>query len=122
MKSFLERLAARDELGRVGRRCSFRDLGMGETAALSLSRRMRGGARIPHKQVAEKTSPGALERKKGFHGIRLFQLRMFYGVKAIIEYFLAKMYLTKILSIMYEGANFWPAFTYLPLKLCKYTT
>jgi len=26
-----------------------------------------------------------LERKKGFHGIRLFQLRIFYGVKAIID-------------------------------------
>jgi hypothetical protein len=37
------------------------------------------------KQVAEKTSPGALERKKGFHGIRLFQLGMFSGVKPIIE-------------------------------------
>ena len=37
------------------------------------------------KQVAEKTSPGALERKKGFHGIRLFQLRRFCGVKVIID-------------------------------------
>jgi hypothetical protein len=49
MKSFLERLAARDELpsassgpelvegGRVGGRRSFRDLGMGGTAALSHS-------------------------------------------------------------------------------------
>jgi hypothetical protein len=49
MKLFLERLAARDELpsassgpelvegGRVGGRRSFRDLGMGETAALSHS-------------------------------------------------------------------------------------
>jgi hypothetical protein len=36
MKSFLERLAARDELGRVGGRRCFRDLGMGETAAVSL--------------------------------------------------------------------------------------
>ena len=43
------------------------------------------GARIPCKQVAEKTSPGALERKKGFHGMRLFQLRMFGRVKAIID-------------------------------------
>ena len=35
MKSFLERLA--------GGRSSFRDLGMGETAALSLSKGMRRG-------------------------------------------------------------------------------
>ena len=90
MKPFLERLAG-------GRRC-FRGLGMGETAALSHSTLLMAlskiegpgegnaeGARIPRKQVAEKTSPGALERKKGFHGIRLFQSRMFCGVKAIIE-------------------------------------
>ena len=31
------------------------------------------GARIPCKQAAEKTSPGALEREKGFHGMCLFQ-------------------------------------------------
>jgi hypothetical protein len=70
MKFFLQRLAARDELGRVGRRRSFRSLGMGETAALSHSTLLMAlskiegpvegnaeGARIPHKQVAEKTSP-----------------------------------------------------------------
>jgi hypothetical protein len=74
----------------------------GETGgrALFFSRLGYGGNRSPEpvegnaeprfseagrKQVAEKTSPGALERKKGFHGLRLFQLRMFYGVKAIIE-------------------------------------
>ena len=44
MKSFLKRLAARDELGRVGGRRSFRGLGMGETAALSLSKGMRSPA------------------------------------------------------------------------------
>jgi hypothetical protein len=62
MKSFLERLA--------GGRSSFRDLGMGETAALSHSTlfmalsKIEGpvegnaeGASIPHKQAAEKTSP-----------------------------------------------------------------
>ncbi|UCE34291.1 MAG: hypothetical protein JSV40_14065 [Deltaproteobacteria bacterium] len=38
MKSFLERLA--------GGRCSFRDLGMGETAALSLSKGMRSPASL----------------------------------------------------------------------------
>ena len=41
MKSFLERLAARDELGRVGGRRSFRGLGMGETAAVSLGTKER---------------------------------------------------------------------------------
>jgi hypothetical protein len=57
MKSFLKRLA--------GGRCSFRDLGMGETAALSLSKGMRTGqglsasGGIPRKQAAEKTSPEA---------------------------------------------------------------
>jgi hypothetical protein len=30
------------------------------------------GEEIPRKQVAEKTSPGALERKKGFHGFAYF--------------------------------------------------
>ena len=39
MKSFLERLA--------GGRCSFRNLGMGETAALSLSKGMRRGQVSP---------------------------------------------------------------------------
>ena len=38
------------------------------------------------KQVAEKTSPWALERKKGFHGICLFELSISCGVKGIIEY------------------------------------
>jgi hypothetical protein len=70
MKSFLERLAARDELGRVGGRRSFRGLGMGETAAPSHSTLLMAlskieglvegnaeGASIPCKQVAEKTSP-----------------------------------------------------------------
>jgi hypothetical protein len=43
------------------------------------------GARLPRRQVAEKTSPGALERKKGFHGMGLSQCRLFPGGKAIIE-------------------------------------
>jgi hypothetical protein len=37
------------------------------------------------KQVAEKTSPGASERKKGFHGMGLLQCSLFPGGKAIIE-------------------------------------
>jgi hypothetical protein len=92
MKSFLERLAEG--------RCSFRGLGMGETAALSHSTLLMALSKIEglvegnaeprfseagRKQVVEKTSPGGLERKKGFHGIRLFQLGMSCGVKAIIE-------------------------------------
>ena len=63
MKPFLERLA--------GGRRSFRDLGMGETAAPPKAENAEG-ARLPRKQVAEKTSPGALERKKGFHGLAYF--------------------------------------------------
>jgi hypothetical protein len=64
MKSFLERLA--------GGRCSFRDLGMGETAALSHSTLLMALSKIEgpvegnaeprffeagREQVAEKTSP-----------------------------------------------------------------
>jgi hypothetical protein len=37
------------------------------------------------KQVAEKTSTGASERKKGFHGMGLLQCRLFPGGKAIIQ-------------------------------------
>jgi len=48
MKSFLKRLA--------GGRRSFRDLGMGETAAPPKAENAEG-ARLPRKQVAEKTSP-----------------------------------------------------------------
>jgi hypothetical protein len=66
MKSFLERLAARDELGRVGRRCSFRDLGMGETAALSLSRRMRGGQGSPINKSLKKQAREPWNERKGF--------------------------------------------------------
>ena len=72
MKPFLERLAARDELGRVGGSRSFRDLGMGETAAPSHSTLFMALSKIEglaegnaeprfskagRKQVAEKTSP-----------------------------------------------------------------
>jgi len=41
MRSFLLWLVARDELGRVGGRCPFHDLSVGEAAALSLSRASR---------------------------------------------------------------------------------
>jgi len=43
------------EGGRVGGRRSFRDLGMGETAAPPKAENAEG-ARFPRKQVAEKTS------------------------------------------------------------------
>jgi hypothetical protein len=48
MKSFLKRL--------VGGRRSFRDLGMGETAAPPMAENAEG-SRLPCKQVSEKTSP-----------------------------------------------------------------
>jgi len=48
MRSFLMRLAARDELGRVGGRCAFQDLSAGEAAALPNCReRMRRGQESP---------------------------------------------------------------------------
>jgi hypothetical protein len=84
MKSFLERLA--------GGRRSFRDLGMGETAALSHSTLLMALSKIEgpvegnaeprfkeagRKQAAEKTSPGALERKKGLRGLAYFNWESF---------------------------------------------
>jgi hypothetical protein len=66
MKSFLEILAARDELGRVGGRCSFRDLGMGETAALSLSKGMRKGQGSPVNKLLKKQAREPWNERKGF--------------------------------------------------------
>jgi hypothetical protein len=66
MKSFLERLAARDELGRVGGRRSFRDLGMGETAALSLSKGMRRGQGSPVNKSVKKLAREPWNERKGF--------------------------------------------------------
>jgi hypothetical protein len=66
MKSFLERLAARDELGRVGGRRSFRGLGMGETAALSLSKGMRRGQGSPVNKVLKKQAREPWNERKGF--------------------------------------------------------
>jgi hypothetical protein len=66
MKSFLERLAARDELGRVGGRRSFRDLGMGETAALSLSKGMRRGQGSPVNKPLKKQAREPWNERKGF--------------------------------------------------------
>jgi hypothetical protein len=66
MKSFLERLAARDELGRVGGRRSFRDLGMGETAALSLSKGMRRGQVSPVNKLLKKRAREPWNERNGF--------------------------------------------------------
>jgi hypothetical protein len=68
MKRFLERLAARDELGRVGGRRSFRDLGMGETAALSLSKGMRSPASLKRdvNKLLKKQAREPWNERKGF--------------------------------------------------------
>ena len=58
MKLFLERL--------VGGRSSFRDLGMGETAAPSLSRRMRRGQDSPVNKLLKKQAREPWNERKGF--------------------------------------------------------
>jgi hypothetical protein len=58
MKSFLERLA--------GGCCSFRDLGMGETAALSLSKGMRRGQDSPVNKSLKKQAREPWNERKGF--------------------------------------------------------
>jgi hypothetical protein len=58
MKSFLERLA--------GGRCSFPDLGMGETAALSLSKGMRRGQVSPVNKSLKKQVREPWNERKGF--------------------------------------------------------
>jgi hypothetical protein len=58
MKSFLERLA--------GGRRSFRDLGMGETAALSLSKGMRRGKNSPVNKSLKKQAREPWNERKGF--------------------------------------------------------
>ena len=58
MKLFLERLA--------GGRSSFRDLGMGETAALSLSKGMRRGQDSPVNKLLKKQAREPWNERKGF--------------------------------------------------------
>ena len=58
MKPFLERLA--------GGRCSFRGLGMGETAALSLSKGMRRGQDSPVNKAVKKLAREPSNERKGF--------------------------------------------------------
>jgi hypothetical protein len=72
MKFFLKRLAARDELGRVGGRCSFRDLGMRKTAALSLSKRMRRGQVSPVNKLLKKQAREPWNERKGFMACAYF--------------------------------------------------
>jgi hypothetical protein len=58
MKFLLERLA--------GGRSSFRDLGMGETAALSLSKGMRRGQGSPVNKSLKKQAREPWNERKGF--------------------------------------------------------
>ena len=60
MKSFLERLA--------GGHCSFRGLGMGETAALSLSKGMRSPASLKRdaNKLLKKQAREPWNERKGF--------------------------------------------------------
>jgi hypothetical protein len=58
MKPFLKRLA--------GGRCSFRDLGMGETAALSSSKGMRRGQVSPVNKSLKKQAREPWNERKGF--------------------------------------------------------
>jgi hypothetical protein len=58
MKSFLKKLA--------GGRRSFRDLGMGETAALSLSKGMRRGQVSPVNKSLKKQAREPWNERKGF--------------------------------------------------------
>jgi hypothetical protein len=58
LKPFLKRLA--------GGRCSFRDLGMGETAALSLSKGMRRGQGSPVNESLKKLARKPWNERKGF--------------------------------------------------------
>jgi hypothetical protein len=58
MKLFLERLA--------GGRCSFRGLGMGEAAALSLSKGMRRGQASPVNKSLKKQAREPWNERKGF--------------------------------------------------------
>jgi len=58
MKPFLERLA--------GGRCSFRGLGMGETAALRVSKGMRRGQVSPVNKPLKKQAREPWNERKGF--------------------------------------------------------
>ncbi|UCH06654.1 MAG: hypothetical protein JSV55_11205 [Deltaproteobacteria bacterium] len=55
-----------------GRALFFSRLGYGGNRSPELVERNAEGVRLPYKQVAEKTSPRALEQKEGFHGLAYF--------------------------------------------------
>ena len=73
MKSFLERLA--------GGRRSFRDLGMGETAALSLSKGMRRGQGSPVNKSLKKPAREPWNERKGFMVFAYFSWVCFAELK-----------------------------------------
>jgi len=77
MRAFLLRLAARDELRRVGGRRSFRDLGMGETAALSLSKGMRRGQDSPVNKSLKKPAREPRNERKDFMACTCFNTGCF---------------------------------------------
>jgi hypothetical protein len=69
MKSFLERLA--------GGRGFFRDLGMGETAALSLSKGMRRGQDSPVNKSLKKPAREPWNERKDFMACAYFTFDCF---------------------------------------------
>jgi hypothetical protein len=71
MKPFLERLA--------GGRRSFRDLGMGETAALSLSKGMRRGQGSPVNKLLKKPAREPRNERKGFMAMLTAMQTVFQG-------------------------------------------
>jgi len=73
MKPFLERLAR-------GRR-SFRDLGMGETAALSVSKGMRRGQESPVQKSLKKPAREPWNERKGFMVCAHFNCACFEELK-----------------------------------------
>ena len=72
MKPFLERLA--------GGRSSFRGLGMGETAALSLSKGMRRGQVSPVNKALKKQAREPWNERKGFMVCAYFR-KLFAEIK-----------------------------------------
>ena len=73
MKFFLKRLA--------GGRRSFRDLGMGETAALSLSKGMRRGQVSPVNKLLKKPAREPRNERKGFMACAYCNADFFAEVK-----------------------------------------
>ena len=76
MKPFVERLA--------GGRCSFRGLGMGETAALSLSKGMRRGQDSPVNKSLKKQAREPWNERNGFMVLPT-ATEHFFGARAISD-------------------------------------